>query len=460
MEVRAITIKTKNWSRKGPETTLSGKEKAEFLRLYQRFLAEKEQLSDWESIQSPSVDKLANYESLVEPSSAKKAENYSRLAVCKLNGGLGTTMGCRQTKSLLMVREGKSFLDLIFDQLEAIDQKYSTDIPLILMNSFYTDIETRSALKNYSRDVRTLLQNKFPRLEAEKGIALSEKEYGLEASYPPGHGDLLFCLFNSDIGDSLIEEGRDILFVSNADNLGALPDAKILAHIVENNIPFLIEMTPKTPADVKGGTLYVDKDRLKLLEIGSVPEEHVAEFCSQKKFKIFNTNNIWINLVALKEQMGKGGVELEIIGNRKSIGQVPVVQLETALGSAINSIDGACGMVVSRDRFLPVKKTSDLLLLRSDLFVFDKGEPKKNSARKLKGLPEILLGPEFDILEDFQKRIPKILHCTDLRSLVITGDVRFEGECTLKGDVSLIATEGDAIVIPDNAEVLCRNNVE
>ncbi|PIR00395.1 MAG: hypothetical protein COV66_06600 [Nitrospinae bacterium CG11_big_fil_rev_8_21_14_0_20_45_15] len=442
-----------NWKSEGPDTMLMGKQRDEFLRLYQRFLAEKTKL-EWGRIQSPPASRLADYQTLAEPSKNTATENYSRLVVCKLNGGLGTTMGCGQTKSLLEVREGKSFLDLIFDQLKTVNQKFCADIPLLLMNSFYTDLETRSVLKNYSGKVRwqTFLQNKFPRLHADTGNPLSEDEYGEEACYPPGHGDLFFCLEEQGIWDSLVSEGRDILFVSNSDNLGALPDDKILNHIVENNIPFLIEMTPKTIADVKGGTLYVDNDRLNLLEIGAVPEEHLSEFCSQQKFKIFNTNNIWINLVALREQMVRGGFDLEVIGNRKMVGDTPIIQLETALGSAINRIEGACGIVVPRDRFLPVKKTSDLLLLRSDLFIFKNGVPEKNPIRKLEGLPEIRLGAQFDSLEDFQARIPIPLNIIDLRSLVIEGDVRFEGECTLTEDVEVIADQ-KAIVIPNKAVI-------
>jgi len=436
-------MKTDNWSPQGPDTNLKGKAREEFFRLYQRHLKGGGKIPAWETIQSPPGNRLQDYDAL--PESTENSKNFSRLAVCKLNGGLGTTMGCSQTKSLLMVREEKSFLDLILDQLGAINGNHSSDVPLLLMNSFYTDLETRNFLKGYEGKVRwqTLLQNKFPRLHADTGKPLEENEYGNEACYPPGHGDLLYCLHQQGILDALLEEGRDILFVSNADNLGALPDIKILDHIVENKIPFLMEMTPKTKADVKGGTLYVDGEKLKLLEIGSVPEEYLQEFCSQEKFKTFNTNNIWLNLSAVKESLEKGGLDLEVIGNKKKVGKTPVVQLETALGSAINCIDGSCGIVVSRDRFIPVKKTSDLLLLRSNLFVFNDGAPLKNPLRKLKELPEIHLGPEFDNLDDFQSRIPDALDCIELRSLHIEGDVRFEGDCILKGDVKISASEGN-----------------
>ena len=45
-----------------------------------------------------------------------------------------------------------------------------------------------------------------------------------------------------------------------------------------------------------------------------------------------------------------------------------VMQLETAMGAAIELFAGASAIVVPRDRFAPVKKCSDLMLLRSDAY--------------------------------------------------------------------------------------------
>jgi UTP--glucose-1-phosphate uridylyltransferase len=107
--------------------------------------------------------------------------------------------------------------------------------------------------------------------------------------------------------------------MSNADNLGAVADAKILNYMIEKKIPFLIEVTAKTAADVKGGTLYEQEGRLKLLEIAQVPDEYIEEFCSPQKFSVFNTNNIWMNLVALEEKMQEVPLNLNVIVNRKTI---------------------------------------------------------------------------------------------------------------------------------------------
>lgn len=70
---------------------------------------------------------------------------------------------------------------------------------------------------------------------------------------------------------------------------------------------------------------------------------------------------------------------MEVIVNPKHLDRgVDVIQLETAAGAAIRSFRNACGINVPRSRFLPVKKTSDLLLLMSNLYDIDNGFLTKN----------------------------------------------------------------------------------
>ena len=78
-----------------------------------------------------------------------------------------------------------------------------------------------------------------------------------------------------------------------------------------------MEVTDKTKSDVKGGTIIDYDGEVRLLEIAQVPPEHVDDFKSIKKFKIFNTNNLWISLKAIKRVVEKQELELEIIVNVK-----------------------------------------------------------------------------------------------------------------------------------------------
>ena len=412
-----------------------GPQREEFERLLGQVQSKKQNVLDWESIRSPSDGAQVEYQKLGDPGGYH--ENFSRLVIGRLNGGLGTSMGCDGPKSLIKVKGERTFLDLIIEQVRELNARWDANIPLLLMNSFYTEKEIRKFVDNIDLPLITFTQNKFPRLSAGSLLPLNPDELGDHAWYPPGHGDFYNCIFEQGILRSLIEKGKDILFISNADNLGAVADAKILNYMIEKDIPFLIEVTPKTAADVKGGTLYEQNGKLKLLEIAQVPEEHIDEFCSQKKFSVFNTNNIWINLPVLEKKLEEGPLDLNVIVNEKKIQGKSVIQLETAIGSALDFFEGAVGLCVSRDRFMPVKKTEDLLLVQSNLFSLEGGTLVRNLERKVSHLPEIRFGSPLDQVERFQECFSVIPDLLELELLEMAGEVYFDGAASLKGRVKL-----------------------
>ncbi|KAE9594433.1 UTP--glucose-1-phosphate uridylyltransferase [Lupinus albus] len=214
-----------------------------------------------------------------------------------------------------------------------------------------------------------------------------------------------------------------------------------------------MEVTPKTLADVKGGTLISYEGRVQLLEIAQVPDEHVNEFKSIEKFKIFNTNNLWVNLNAVKRLVEADALKMEIIPNPKEVDGVKVLQLETAAGAAIRFFDKAIGINVPRSRFLPVKATSDLLLVQSDLYTLQDGFVARNSARANPENPSIELGPEFKKVSNFLSRFKSIPSIIGLDSLKVAGDAWFGASITLKGKVSIVAKPGAKLEIPDGAVI-------
>eukprot|EP00252_Welwitschia_mirabilis_P005214 TRINITY_DN156_c0_g1_i2.p2 TRINITY_DN156_c0_g1~~TRINITY_DN156_c0_g1_i2.p2 ORF type:complete len:228 (+),score=55.51 TRINITY_DN156_c0_g1_i2:1060-1743(+) len=214
-----------------------------------------------------------------------------------------------------------------------------------------------------------------------------------------------------------------------------------------------MEVTPKTLADVKGGTLISYEGRVQLLEIAQVPEEHVSEFKSIEKFKIFNTNNLWVNLKAIKRLVQADALKMEIIPNPKEVNGVKVLQLETAAGAAIRFFDNAIGINVPRSRFLPVKATSDLLLVQSDLYTINDGFVIRNPARVDTANPSIELSPEFKKVGDFLKRFKAIPSILELQSLKVSGDVWFGAGIVLKGKVVIQANKGEKLEIPDHSVI-------
>eukprot|EP00055_Hartaetosiga_balthica_P003058 m.6293 g.6293 ORF g.6293 m.6293 type:complete len:492 (+) comp2574_c0_seq1:95-1570(+) len=424
-----------------------------FQDLYAKYHDQKSDQIEWDKIRTPG-DKIVPFASLCESEDCDLDKLFDELAILKLNGGLGTSMGCVGPKSVISVRNDSTFLDLCVKQIEQMNREHGVKVPLILMNSFNTDEDTHKVIKKFKHavDIKTFQQSQFPRVLKETLQPLPNDYSDLSEWYPPGHGDLYRSMASSGLLDELIEKKKKWLFISNIDNLGATVDVNILKHInsLGDECEFVMEVTDKTRADVKGGTLIEYDGKIKLLEVAQVPKEHLEDFKSVNKFKVFNTNNLWVNLEAIKRKV-IAGMEMEVIENKKVLndGRV-IIQLEQAVGAAIQNFK-AIGINVPRSRFLPVKKTSDLLLVMSNLYHLHGGELRMSGQRVFKDTPLIKLGDHFKKVKHFLQRFEKIPDIIALDHLTVSGDVYFGRDVILRGTVIIIANEGDRIDIPAGA---------
>ncbi|KAF9051209.1 UTP-glucose-1-phosphate uridylyltransferase [Hymenopellis radicata] len=384
--------------------------------------------------------------------------DLNKLCVLKFNGGLGTSMGMTGAKSALIVKNGLTFLDLTIQQVKHLNKKYSVDVPLLLMTSLHTEQDTMQIITKYAnQDIRitSFNQSRYPRLYSDTNLPLPQHAKDDSRHwYPPGHGDLYASLLHSGLLDKLLRDGKEYLFVSNSDNLGATVDPRILQHMIDTNAEFVMEVTNKTKADIKGGTLVNYDGSLRLLELSQVDPEHLDDFQSVRKFGVFNTNNLWLNLVALKRVLGQGIMELDIVPNTKPhYSGRSTIELETTAGSAIKYFERAQGISVPRSRYLPVKNCSDLLLIKSDIYDFIDGHAVVNSARMFDTAPVVKLGDSFKNIQEFQDRLRQIPRILDLDHLTISGDVHLGAFVTLRGTVIIVAKDGQRIDIPDGCTI-------
>jgi len=382
----------------------------------------------------------------------------SNTVLLKLNGGLGTGMGLDKAKSLLTVKDGLSFLEIIAQQAQ------QASVPLVLMNSFSTRDDSRMVLKQFSNlwDEIPLdfLQHKVPKVtQADFSPATWPQNPDLEWC-PPGHGDIYTALVTSGMLATLLESGYEYAFVSNADNLGAVVDPAILGYFVENKLPFMMEVADRTEADKKGGHLaQLPNRQLILRESAQCPAHDTAAFQDITRHKYFNTNNLWLNLPALKKLLSTKNniLGLPMIRNSKTVDprdstSTPVYQLETAMGSAIAVFEGAGAVRVPRTRFAPVKTTDDLMAVRSDAYVLtDDFRVVHNPARKLGQVVVSLDSAFYKLIDEMEARfpygVPSLIEC---ERLSIKGDVKFGRDITLKGVVQLINQAGRQAEIEDD----------
>ncbi len=388
------------------------------------------------------------------------AQAIGRTAVIKLNGGLGTSMGMDRAKSLLEVRDGLSFLDIIVRQVLALREQYGAPLPLIFMNSFRTSADTREVLARYpDLPVGDLplefLQNKEPKLREDD---LTPVEWPADPDLewcPPGPGDIYTALRGTGLLDQLIEAGFTQAFVSNSDNLGAVPDARVAGWFAGSGAPFAIEAVRRTPSDRKGGHFATRKSdgRIVLRETAQTLDEDKDALADLDRHRFTSTNNLWFDLRAMKAELDArdGILGLAMIKNTKTVDPADptspaVIQIETAMGAAIEVFEGSTTIEVGRDRFVPVKTTNDLLVLRSDCY--DLGDDYVLHLLA-DAVPFVDLDPRhYKLVADFDAHfedgVPSLRRA---RQLVVNGDWYFGSEVSVVGD-GVLDDEGGPERVP------------
>jgi UTP--glucose-1-phosphate uridylyltransferase len=375
-------------------------------------------------------------------------------AVIKLNGGLGTSMGMDRAKSLLCVRRGLSFLDIIARQVLHLRKEHGAQLPLIFMNSFRTSADTLAALSRYA-DLPVpgvpleLMQNKEPKLLEKDLTPVSwPKDPTLEWC-PPGHGDIYTAMSASGLVRTLLDAGYRQAFISNADNLGAVAEPHVAGWFAGSGAPFAIEAVRRTASDRKGGHFATRKadGRIVLRETAQTRPEDQKALADLDRHKFASTNNIWVNLEALQHELDArhGMLGLPLIRNVKTVDPADsstpkVVQIESAMGAAIEVFAGARTIEVTRRRFVPVKTTNDLLVLRSDVydlgddFVLDQAAPM---------IPFVDLDGVYKLVGDFDKRFKEgAPSLREAESLVVDGDWTFGDNVKVVGKVTLDGERG------------------
>jgi UTP--glucose-1-phosphate uridylyltransferase len=411
------------------------------------------------------VAAIPHYEDLGAAELAAGEQALDRAIVLKLNGGLGTSMGMSGPKSLLPVKNGLSFLDIIVHQVLYLRTTTGARLPLVLMNSFNTREETLAALAQFADFHQHIpldfVQHKQPKIWKES-LAPAEWRDDREKEWcPPGHGDIYTALVTSNMLELLLSEGYEYAFVSNSDNLGAELDLRILGYFAANHVPFLMEVADRTPADRKGGHLAQRPDgQLILRESAQCPPDEEAEFQDIQRYRYFNTNNLWINLRSLAQQLDEhqGVMPLPLIRNEKPVDpsdpKTPrVYQLETAMGAAIAVFAGAQALRVPRSRFAPVKKNSDLLVIMSDAYALGEDFRLRLVDEQREQPPVVALDDRYyqlynDMRQRFPHGAPSLRACDELR---VKGDVRFGKDVRVVGKVAITNESDQQVAVEDGA---------
>jgi UTP--glucose-1-phosphate uridylyltransferase len=431
--------------RKMAQRGLKPEEIDNFLRMVKRIPSEGSgyvPLADTSAPESKWIFDSADWKENAELTSRGK-KLLSKVVIIKLNGGRSTSMGGLVPKGTLVAKNGRSYLDIIIGQVESMRRKWQTDVPLVLMNSFFTHDPTMKLIRRLPVAPITFMQNQVPRL-LEAGLTPMNTETEDDWA-PPGHGDIYWSLKRTGLLDWLRSEGKRWAFISNLDNLAASLEPWIVGLLDKEGIEFLLEVTDRTIADRKGGTLVIRKGKLDLLEIAQVFPHEREMFMDIERFKVFNTNNVWVDLDSVDRALERESLRLPLIQNHKTILGQKIIQLETAMGAAIGAFQRARGLRVGRERFFPTKKVGDLFVLQSDVCVLDKMDRLLANPLRPRFLP---LRPNVHFSSNFLEmphemndrfEDPAGVSLLQAQSLDVSGPVFFERNVRIEGRVSIIA---------------------
>ncbi len=365
----------------------------------------------------------------------------------KLNGGLGTSMGLDKAKSLLEVRDGLTFLDIIAEQVLWARKEYGVALPLLFMDSFRTSEDTLAALDGHHLEVGGLpldfLQNKEPKLRSDDLTPVVWEEDPSLEWCPPGHGDVYTALSGGGLLDRLIEAGYERAFVSNSDNLGATPDPRVAEWFARSRAPFAIEAVRRTPSDRKGGHFARRRadGRIVLRETAQTLDEDQDALADLSRHRYCSTNNLWFDLVAMRDELDRrdGVLGLALIKNTKTVDPADssspeVIQIESAMGAAVEVFADAQLIEVTRARFLPVKTTNDLLVLRSDCYRLDDSHHLVLDDG-IDAVPFVDLDPKhYKLVGGFDAHFPDgVPSLKGAEELVVEGDWTFGAGVTVTG---------------------------
>merc|ERR1719331_2630634 len=257
-------------------------------------------------------------------------------------------------------------------------------------------------------------------------------------------------MLGTGVLDTLIKKGYKYMFVSNSDNLGATMDLKLLTWFARKSgkdgcsgAPFAMECAQRTDADKKGGHLANGKKGLLLRESAQCPDEDEKEFQNVGKYKYFNTNNLWVNLEELKAAIdaNNGVLPLPVIKNGKTVDprdkkSTKVLQLETAMGSAIECFPGAQAILIPRTRFAPVKTTNDMLALASDAYEVTPDSRMVLKESRAGVPPNVKLDGAYKFVDQLMALVPNgppsLIDCEKLTiegKMTLAAGVVFKGTC-------------------------------
>lgn len=264
-----------------------------------------------------------------------------KVAFCILAGGIGTRIG--EPKALLRLPG----IDLSLLTIKLFQAIGTGPIWIVVSPSLKNQImEHVSAQTGVDKKrIEFIEQFESYRLHPNNDIVLINGKPDL---YPCGHGDVFPALVHSGVLQKFLDDGGEIVSVSNVDNvLGGLDSVSIGWHCLSNS-NVTCEVVERLNSD-SGGFLCVDRRQIQIAESFRIKNINL------KDFKWLNTNSIIFNANLNIKPLGSSWNRVQ-----KNVNGRIVIQHERLLQEITEAYDSMFIAVNRNMKFFPIKNVEDL----------------------------------------------------------------------------------------------------
>jgi len=200
-------------------------------------------------------------------------------------GGQGTRLGCSGPKGLSRVGpvSQATLFEILLGKLVAVRRRYGRDVPLAIMTSSATDVETRAFLAEHAccgldpKRIFVFRQHDLPAIDATTGTLLLDGP-GHLAVAPDGHGGMLVALAEAGGLQWFGHQGVEHVVSFQVDNPLAMPlAAEFLGYHLLTDADFSTQVVRKQAPGERVGVVVRYEDRHSVVEYSDLPTALAAE---------------------------------------------------------------------------------------------------------------------------------------------------------------------------------------
>ncbi|MCX5813761.1 MAG: UTP--glucose-1-phosphate uridylyltransferase [Proteobacteria bacterium] len=288
-------------------------------------------------------------------------------------GGQGSRLGFEGPKGTFPATpiKKKTLFQLFAESVKAINKKYNTSMPLLIMTSHENHEETIDYFEsnNYfglKKDtVRFFMQGMIPSITPEGDLILRDETYLF--TNPDGHGGSLKALHDSGLLYELIEKGFTELFYCQVDNpLVKIADPVFMGYHAMSKAQASTKVVRRTNIDEKVGIYLSVNNKDAIAEYSDLPAEFMAALDEHGNIRYWAGNTaIHAFSLAFIKQINRHGYSVpyhrahktvEVKDKNGSTKLTDAWKFETFVFDAIPLADKTCCMeVIREEEFSPIK---------------------------------------------------------------------------------------------------------